>query len=385
MAPVLPLWLLATAVGAALASSVVGAAAARSPRLLAASFALLGAAALADLGAAAWALTAPEPARAVLGLGLPWLHWHLRLDPLAGFFLGVIGLVTAAVALFGPGYVRAYRHGPSSPAVLGVATGVFVAAMALVVLADDAFAFMIAWELMSVASYFLVAFEHHEPANRRAAFIYLLMAQLGGVLILLAFGILVAFGGGFAFDAMRTANLPPAWAWIAFLLGLAGFGMKAGVVPLHVWLPEAHPVAPSHVSALMSGVMLKVALYGLVRLVFDLLGAPDWGWGVVLLVTGGVTALYGVLYALMQHDLKRLLAYCSVENVGIIVIGLGLAAIFQGSGLPGLGVLGIVAALYHSLNHALFKSLLFLGAGAIHHRSHERDLERMGGLLRRMP
>jgi formate hydrogenlyase subunit 3/multisubunit Na+/H+ antiporter MnhD subunit len=211
------------------------------------------------------------------------------------------------------------------------------------------------------------------------------MAQIAAVLVLLAFGVLAAFAGEFTFTALRAVPLPPLWSSIAFTLALFGFGIKAGLVPLHVWLPEAHPVAPSYISALMSGVMLKVAIYGFVRFLFDLLGAPHWSWGVALLFVGSVSALYGVLYALMQHDLKRLLAYHSVENIGIIYIGLGLAAIFFGSGLPKLGLLGLIAALYHTLNHALFKSLLFLGAGVIAQRGHERNLEHMGGLISRMP
>jgi len=320
-----------------------------------------------------------------LPLGLPWLNWHLHFDPLSAFFLGIIGIVTFAVSLFGPAYVREYERSDYSQTVMGVATGLFVAGMQLVVLADDTYAFMIAWELMSVASYILVAYEHHDSANRRAAFLYLLMAQIGAVMILMAFGVLSGFDVDLSFNTLRESELSSLWATIAFVLALFGFGMKAGIVPLHVWLPEAHPVAPSHISALMSGVMLKVAVYGFIRFSFDLLGDPDWRWGVVVLLIGSVSALYGVLYALMQHDLKRLLAYHSVENIGIIYIGLGLAMIFFGTGHPQLGLLGLIAALYHTLNHALFKSLLFLGAGAIVQRTHERDLEHMGGLIHHMP
>jgi formate hydrogenlyase subunit 3/multisubunit Na+/H+ antiporter MnhD subunit len=320
-----------------------------------------------------------------LPFGLPWLPWHVRLDSLSAFFLGLIGILSFSVSLFGPGYIREYLHSHYSLAVLGMATGLFIAGMQLVVIADDAFMFMVAWELMSVSSYFLVAFEHQESANRRAAFLYLLMAQIGALFILLSFGVLAGFSGDFTFASIRSTALQPQWAALTFTLGLVGFGMKAGIVPLHVWLPEAHPVAPSHVSALMSGVMLKVAIYGFIRLIFDLLGEPHWSWGVVLLITGSVTALYGVLYALMQHDLKRLLAYHSVENIGIIYIGIGLALIFFSTHLYTFGVLGLIAALYHTLNHALFKGLLFLGAGAVLARGHERNLEHMGGLIHRMP
>ncbi|MBI2992580.1 MAG: hydrogenase 4 subunit B [Gammaproteobacteria bacterium] len=348
-------------------------------------FPLLGLSGVVSIAACLAALSGAPAVTDELALGLPWLQWHVRLDSLSGFFLGVIGLITLAVSAFGPGYVREYSNSHYSLALLGVMTALFVAGMQLVVVADDAFAFMVAWELMSVASYFLVAFEHEEAANRRAAFLYLLMAQVGAILILLSFGVLAAHGGDFTFAAMRHAGLTPLWAAASFGLGLLGFGMKAGIVPLHVWLPEAHPVAPSHISALMSGVMLKVAVYGFIRLVFDLLGDPHWSWGVVVLAVGSVTSLYGVLYALVQHDLKRLLAYHSVENIGIIYIGLGLALIFFSANLPAFGVLGLIAALYHTLNHALFKSLLFLGAGALLQHGHERDLEHMGGLIRRMP
>lgn len=318
-------------------------------------------------------------------LGLPWLAWHVRIDPLSGFFLCVLGLPLIAVSLFGPGYVREFEHSKYSLAVLGLFTGLFVAGMELVLLADDAFLFMIAWELMSVASYFLVAYQHQHAANRRAAFLYLLMAEIGAIAIILAFGVLAGFGGGLTFEALRGAALTPTWASIAFVLALVGFGMKAGLVPLHAWLPEAHPAAPSHISALMSGVMLKIAVYGFIRFTFDLLDQMFWQWGVAVLIIGTASSVIGVLYAIMQHNLKRLLAYHSVENIGIIFIGLGLSIIFFSNGLPKLGVLGLLAALLHTLNHALFKSLLFLGAGSILHQSHESDIEHMGGLIHRMP
>ena len=348
-------------------------------------FPLLGLAGLTAVGLGGYVLLQGTPETLVYSLGLPWLHWHFRLDPLAGFFLALVGIVTLAVSLFGPGYVREFEHGKQPLSVLGFFTGLFVTGMLMVVVAADAFSFMVAWELMSLSSYFLVVYQHQNPANRRAGFLYLLMAEVGALSILLSFGVLAGFGDGFSFEAMRAAPLTLTWASIAFALGVLGFGMKAGLVPLHVWLPEAHPVAPSHISALMSGVMLKVAVYGFIRLSFDLIGDVHWAWGVALLIIASITALFGVLYALMQHDLKRLLAYHSVENIGIIFIGLGLSMIFYGSGYPLLGTLGLVAALYHTLNHALFKSLLFLGAGAVLQRSHERDLERMGGLLTRMP
>ncbi len=320
-----------------------------------------------------------------LALGLPWLPWHVRFDSLSGLFYLIIGIAVIAVSLYGPGYVKNNDEQQHPFAVLGLFSGLFVAGMLLVLLADDAFFFMIAWELMSVASYFLVAFQHENPANRRAAFIYLIMAEVGAIAIILGFGVLASFASGFTFDELRQAPLSETWASIAFVLALLGFGMKAGLVPIHVWLPEAHPVAPSHISALMSGVMLKVAVYGLIRFTYDLLGDIQWQWGLVLLIIGSATSVLGVFYAIMQHNLKRLLAYHSVENIGIIFIGLGLSLIFIGNGHLQLGIVGLVAALFHTLNHALFKSLLFLGAGGILHQTHESDIEHMGGLIHRMP
>lgn len=320
-----------------------------------------------------------------IGLGLPWLPWHVRFDSLSGFFYLIIGIAVTAVSLYGPGYVHAYDESQHPFAVLGLFTGLFVSGMLLVLLADDAFFFMIAWELMSVASYFLVAFQHENPANRRAAFLYLLMAEVGALAIILGFGVLASFADGFTFDALREAKLSTTWASIAFVLALLGFGMKAGIVPVHVWLPEAHPVAPSHISALMSGVMLKVALYGLIRFCYDLIGTVQWQWGVVLVIVGTVSALGGILYAMMQTNLKRLLAYSSVENIGIIFMVLGLSMIFMDNGHPQLAALGLLAALFHAFNHALFKNLLFLGAGIIQHQTHELNIDMMGGLIKRMP
>lgn len=376
------------AVALALASSLVGIAADRSPQVLAkVCFPLLLWSGMLGLGGGWIAAVFQVGQDLVVPLGLPWLSWHLHLDGLAGFFFLVLSAVLVAVALFGPQYVREYEHGPYSLALLALTTGLFVAGMQLVLLAADAFFFMLSWELMSVASYFLVAYTHEHAENRHAAFLYLLMAEVGALFIILAYGVLVGFGDGFTFAKMQAAELTPSWAAIAFSLGLIGFGMKAGLVPLHAWLPEAHPVAPSHISALMSGVMLKVAVYGFIRFAFELLGLNQlhWGFGVAVLAIGSASAVLGVLYALMQHNLKRLLAYHSVENIGIIFMGLGLALLFYSDGKPALSAIGLISALYHTFNHALFKSLLFLGAGAILQRAHESDLERMGGLIHRMP
>ncbi len=380
------LWFAGLAVSFSLLSAIIPVFTVNTPRLLRVLTTLL----LCLIGIAALisgliTLSENEVATAELPLGLPWLHWHIRLDALSGFFISLIGVVTVAIGLYSYGYVRGFEHGQDSLIALGGFTGLFLTGMLLVVLADDAFMFMISWELMSLSSYFLVAFHHEHAANRRAAFLYLLMAHVGGLSILLSYGVLASLGDGFTFEAMRAAEIPFGWASLSFILAFIGFGMKAGLLPLHAWLPEAHPVAPSHISALMSGVMLKVAVYGLIRVIFDLIGQFHWQWGVTVLTIGSISALLGVLYALMQNDLKRLLAYSSVENLGIIFIGLGLSILFMSENHRLIATVAFVAALYHSLNHALFKSLLFLGAGSILHSANEQDLEKMGGLLRRMP
>ena len=262
---------------------------------------------------------------------------------------------------------------------------VFLAGLNLVVVADDAFSFVFAWELMSLASWALVMSHHRESSNAHAGYVYIIMASFSGLALLLCFGLLAGASGGYAFDAMRVAHPTPGIAALALVLALTGAGSKAGVVPLHAWLPLAHPAAPSHVSALMSGVMTKVAVYGFVRITFDLLGAPAWWSGTMVLAVGGVTAVLGVLYALMEHDLKRLLAYHTVENIGIIFIGLGLALAFSANQLPVAAALGLTAALFHVFNHSIFKSLLFFGSGAVLTATGERDMDHLGGLIHRMP
>jgi len=335
-------------------------------------------------------LAAPIAITLPIGLpglpGLPELPIHLRLDALAGFFLVVVGLLVAFVAIYSVGYIKSLQVGRSLTP-LCVFMSLFILGMQGVVLADDSYAFMICWELMSVASYFLVVYEHEKEANHKAGFLYLLMAHLGGLLILSSFSILFVNGHSFEFAAMRTAVLTPFSASMVFLLAGLGFGMKAGLMPLHVWLPEAHPVAPSNASALMSGIMIKVAIYGFLRVVFDLVGLETsaWWWGGLVLAIGSSSVVGGVLFALQQHDLKRLLAYHSVENIGIIAIGIGLSMVFMHFGHPSLAALGLVAALYHTLNHALFKGLLFMGAGAVLHATHSSNMGDMGGLIRRMP
>jgi hydrogenase-4 component B len=330
-------------------------------------------AALASLGA--------EPSVVTLPLGLPWVGAHFRLDPLAALFLVVVGLGSAGASLYALGYGR-HEHEPQRVLPFYPA---FLAGLNLVVVTDDAFSFLFAWELMSLTSWALVMAHHRESGNAYAGYVYIVMASFSGLALLLCFGLLAGPTGGYAFDAMRAVRPTPAIAALALVLALIGAGSKAGVVPLHAWLPLAHPAAPSHVSALMSGVMTKVAVYGFVRIAFDLLGTPSSWSGIVVLVVGGVTAVLGVLYALMEHDLKRLLAYHTVENIGIIFIGLGLALAFGANGLATAAALALTAALFHVFNHSLFKSLLFFGAGAVLSATGERDMDRLGGLIHRMP
>ncbi len=354
------------------------------------SFSITAAASLAAVTAGILAVHQETTVSAIVAMGLPDLPFHLRLDPLAGFFLCVIGLLSVFVSIYSIGYVSGFSS--SRPiARFIVFFNLFLVGMLLVVLADDAFFFLVAWELMAASSYFLVMYEDEKGENRRAAYLYLLIAHVGAIAILLSFGVMAGLADGFetfqgyTFDSMRNTSYPVGWATAAFLLSFFGFAAKAGVIPLHVWLPEAHPVAPSNVSALMSGVMLKTSIYGIVRVTFDFLKVYPWWWGGIVLVLGLVSAVMGVLYALMQHDLKRLLAYHSVENIGIILIGLGLSMIFTSSHLPVLAALALIAALYHTLNHAMFKGLLFMGAGAVLHATEERNMEEMGGLIHRMP
>ena len=322
-----------------------------------------------------------NPTDLTLPIGLPWLGSHFRLDPLASFFLVVVNLGGAAASLYGLGY----GHHEAAPHRVLPFFPAFLAGMNLVVLADDAFSFLLCWEFMSLVSWALVMAHHREVGNAKAGYVYLVMASFGTLALLLAFGLLAGPAGDYGFPAIRAAHHTPYVATLVLILMLLGAGSKAGLVPLHVWLPLAHPAAPSHVSALMSGVMTKVAIYGFIRVVFDLLGQPLWPASVVVLFLGGVTAVMGILYAMMEKDLKRLLAYSTIENVGVIFASLGLALAFQANGLKLLAALAFTAALFHVLNHSFFKSLLFFGAGAVLTATGERDMDKLGGLIHRMP
>jgi hydrogenase-4 component B len=323
------------------------------------------------------------PEVAVLPIGLPDLPFHFRLDSLSAYFLMVIGGASAGISAFAAGYFRKGEGTP--PGLMCLEFHVFLASMVGVVLADDAYAFMVMWETMALSSFFLVTANHRVPEVRSAGYLYITMARIGAIAILLCFGVLQANTGLYTFASMRAQELSPFWASTGFLLAVFGFGAKAGVLPLHVWLPEAHPAAPSPVSALMSGVMLNTAIYGLLRVSYDLLHLRQWWWGGLLLAVGLATALFGVVFASIQTDMKRLLAYSSIENMGLLFVGMGLTLIFSSFDMLPMAALALTATLYHVASHACFKSLLFLSTGCVLHATSERNLGKLGGLIRAMP
>jgi formate hydrogenlyase subunit 3/multisubunit Na+/H+ antiporter MnhD subunit len=324
-----------------------------------------------------------EPEVAVLPLGLPQLPFHLRLDSLSAFFLMLIGGVSAGVSTFAAGYFRKGEGTP--PGLICLEYHLFLASIVLVVIADDAYVFMVVWETMAFSSFFLVMANHRIPEIRQAGYLYMLVAHIGALGILMCFGLLQANTGDYTFANMRQQHLTPFWGSIAFVLAIFGFGAKAGLLPMHAWLPEAHPAAPSPFSALMSGVMLKIALYAMLRVVFDLLQTRIWWWGVLLMAIGLATALFGVVFSTVQVEMKRLLAYSSIENIGLICAGMGLSLLFSAYGMKSLSGLALTAAMYHMISHAFFKSLLFCSTGAVLHATGERSLGKLGGLIRNMP
>jgi hydrogenase-4 component B len=336
-------------------------------------------------GLLAGALNAHDSVRILPAL-IPYLRFSVRLDPLGLFFAMIVSLVGLATALYSLGYNKQF-FGRKNVAVFGAFFNALLLATTLVFLADNAFFFLIAWEVMALSAYLLVSFEHEKEESRNAGVLFFVMSHIGTGCLILGFLLLFQASGGYGFEGFHAigARMAPGARDAAFILFLVGFGVKAGIIPLHIWLPVAHPAAPSNVSAFMSGVLIKTGIYGLVRVCFDFMGPPPNWWGVTLLVLGTVSAVLGVLYALMEHDLKRLLAYHSIENIGIILMGLGASLMFLHSGHPVLAALALIAGLYHTINHAVFKSLLFLGAGAVVHATHTRNMEEMGGLVKRMP
>jgi hydrogenase-4 component B len=322
---------------------------------------------------------------------IPYLQLTVKLDPLGAFFVLIVSVLALALSIYSFGYVRGF-YGRKNVGVLAAFYNALLLATTLVFTASNAFFFLIAWEIMALTAYCLVSFEHEKPEARNAGVLYFIMSHVGTGCLILGFLLLFQAAGGqapgdYGFETFRTLGdkLSPGRRDAAFLLFLFGFGIKAGIVPLHIWLPVAHPVAPSNISALLSGVLIKTGIYGLTRVLFDFMGTPPNWWGVTVLTIGTISAVLGVLYALMEHDLKRLLAYHSIENIGIILMGLGAALMFLHTHHPVLATLALIAGLYHTMNHAIFKALLFLGAGAVLHATHTRNMEEMGGLIKRMP
>src|SRR5438445_343181 len=320
------------------------------------------------------------------GSAVPYLRFSVRLDPLSAFFLLIVSLLGLALSIYSIGYARSF-YGRKSVGALGAFYNALLLATTLTFVADNVWLFLIAWEIMALTAYCLVSFEHEKPETRQAGVLYFIMSHIDAGCVILGFLLLFQASGDYSFASLHDigAKMSSGKRDAAFLLFLIGFGIKAGIVPLHIWLPVAHPVAPSNVSALMSGVIIKTGIYGLTRVLFDFLGAPPLWWGMTVLTVGTVSAVLGVLYALMEHDLKRLLAYHSIQNIGIILMGLGAGLMFLYTQHTVLATLAVLAGLYHTINHASFKGLLFLGAGAVLHSTHTRNMEEMGGLAKRMP
>lgn len=377
--------LLLASVASLLALSTIAALAPRSrvnPRALSLSLSAMASAGILVLGAAVLVSGSPIVARAGDVLGFTLIA--VRYDTLAGLFLVALGAVGTAASVFAIGYTT---HGDPGIDRTAAAYPVFLASLAIVFGADDAFAFLFAWELMALSSALLVVGRRPSADVARAGYLYLALTHLATAALVVGFAVLASAAGSTSFETFgpAAASLPPAVRDLVFILLLVGFGTKAGAIPFHVWLPRAHPVAPSHVSALMSGVMIKAGIYGLVRFGLGIFGpGPEW-WGLLVLAIGVASAVMGVLYALMEHDIKRLLAFSSIENIGIILIGLGVALLAKGAGADALAALALTAALFHTLNHALFKSVLFLAAGSVQSAAGTRDLNALGGLARGMP
>ncbi|MDP4106925.1 MAG: hydrogenase 4 subunit B, partial [Bacillota bacterium] len=311
---------------------------------------------------------------------------RFRVDSLSAFFLLVIAIGAVAVSIYSIGYVTEY-YGKKPVGLLGGGLNIFLLSMVAVVTVDNSLTFLISWELMSIVSFFLVMFEHEKQEIRSAGYVYVVMTHFGTLFIILSFLTLFFFTKSLDFNVFALAGqrLPDSVKSLVFLMSLIGFGTKAGMVPLHIWLPRAHPAAPSHVSALMSAVMIKTAVYGLLRVIYDFLGAGESWWGAVLVAFGVISALLGILFGLAENDIKRFLAYSSAENMGIIFIGLGSSLLFYSYHQPLLGALALTALLYHVLNHAVFKGLLFMGAGSILYSTHSKNINQLGGLIRKMP
>jgi hydrogenase-4 component B len=310
------------------------------------------------------------------------LEFSFQGDALSGFFVAVISILTLAVSIYSIGYTKNIGN----QGLMGFLYNLFILSMYAVILSGNIITFLISWETMSVVSYFLVTFDRDEK-SARAGLIYAVMTHIGTAFIIVLFLVLYQYTGHMDFSGMRAASaeIPEYLKTLVFIFSIVGFGTKAGIIPFHTWLPSAHPAAPSNISSLMSGVMIKTGIYGFIRISMDVLGhGPEW-WGITIIVIGAVSSVIGVLYALMEHDIKKLLAYHSIENIGIILLGIGSSMMFGSNGMYTLSAIALIAGLYHTLNHAIFKGLLFLGAGSLMHATHTKNMEDMGGLIKSMP
>jgi hydrogenase-4 component B len=354
-------------------------------RIAGCGMALLGA--LLEILASAIAIVHGSTDIWTVPFGVPLFSWSVRLDPLSAYFNLALALLAAAVSVYSFGYLRHMQGHRRGIGALGFFYNVLLLSLTLVFTAANAFFFLVAWEVMALSAFCLVSFEHEKEEARRAGVLFLIMSHGGTALLLIAFFMLSTFGGSLDFASFHllASRMPADRQGVVFLLFFAGFGVKAGIIPLHIWLPEAHPVAPSNISAIMSGIVIKTGIYGMARVFFDFFGTPPLWMGTLVLGIAVVTALLGVLYALMEHDLKRLLAYHSIENIGIILMSFGAALMFRSLGHPNLAAIALIAGLYHTLNHAIFKGLLFLSAGSVVSAIHTRNMEKMGGLIHRMP
>ncbi len=374
--------LLAYAIGAI--ASLISGRIASLARVLGCGFALTGA--LLEAVCSGAALFAPADAHWEIHAGVPFLTYGFRLDPLSAYFNLILSLLAVAISVYSFGYLRPMEKNKTA-GVLGFFYNLSLLSLTAVFTASNAFFFLIAWEVMALTAYCLITFEHRKEITRQAGVLFFVMSHAGTGCLLIGFLLLNSLSGSLEFSsfAASSANLTGSMQAAVILLFFAGFGVKAGIIPLHIWLPEAHPAAPSNISALMSGIVIKTGIYGLARVLFEFLGVPPLWAGTMVLAFGVISALLGVLYALMEHDLKRLLAYHSIENIGIILIGFGASLMFITLGHPRLAAIALIAGLFHTLNHAVFKCLLFLGAGSVLHATHTRNMEKLGGLIRRMP
>ncbi len=326
------------------------------------------------------------PVRWSVPSGIPLFAYSFSYDALAAFFNLALAILAIAVSIYSLGYLKEFE-GSRNIGFFGFLFHILLLSLTITFVAANAFLFLIAWEVMALASYGLVTFYHEDQETRRAGLLYIIMAHIDAGCLLLGFALLIQASGSAEFASFHraAAQLSSGRQVATFVLFFLGFGIKAGIIPFHIWLPAAHPVAPSSISALLSGIVIKTGIYGMTRIFLDSLGGvPSWA-GLLVLVVGVISAVLGVLYALMEHDLKRLLAYHSIENIGIILMGLGAALIFRVAGHPLLAGVALIAAMFHTLNHAIFKCLLFLGAGSVLHSTGTRNMEKMGGLIRPMP